>query len=228
MPYSSLYPFETHNLTIEPLLAKEPQPDISYVEIDDDEDDQPVAGPSSYQSAFKQGPASRIEVSKGRGSTDKEPVPISSEEEDVQASVPPDGRHSRWLKEKIKPKPSSPSHSSQTSIIDDFSEPELKESSKPGFVRAQVKKIEGKRVDLNQVVNVRNGMKPKLQPLKVRFCSASYIAHLITKAVQYGGNPCRSNCYSPHNIPSQRVQIIASQGTIHWIQSPRRRLFVGF
>ncbi|KAE9394894.1 hypothetical protein BT96DRAFT_923228 [Gymnopus androsaceus JB14] len=149
-----------------PLLAKEPQPDISYVEIDDDEDDQPVAGPSSYQSAFKQGPASRIEVSKGRGSTDKEPVPISSEEEDVQASVPPDGRHSRWLKEKIKPKPSSPSHSSQTSIIDDFSEPELKESSKPGFVRAQVKKIEGKRVDLNKVVNVRNGMKPKLQPLK--------------------------------------------------------------
>ncbi|KAE9386904.1 hypothetical protein BT96DRAFT_981574 [Gymnopus androsaceus JB14] len=146
--------------TTKPLL----QPDISYVKIDSDEGDQPVAGPSLYQSAFKQAPASRVEVWKGRRSTGKEPVPISSEEEDVQASVFPDGLHSRWLEENLKPKPSSLSHSSQTSIIDDFSEPVLKESLKQGFVRAQVKKIKGKQVNLSNV-DVRNGMKPKYQPL---------------------------------------------------------------
>lgn len=170
------------------MVAKDPQQDITLIPNEDDA--------REAESFFNPAPLKPTNL---RIQPKETPVTlISSEEEDEGPSAhsndsvsgPPDGKHSAWLQKKVSRKLSSPGHSTRSNEVEDiseFSDSEVKpgQHRKFGFVKEQARKLDRNeqanldrkvvrvttvpRLDLKQLPNVKNGMKPRIT-VKVRSC----------------------------------------------------------
>ncbi|KAH7873240.1 uncharacterized protein C8R40DRAFT_1114482 [Lentinula edodes] len=197
-----------------PLVAKDPQQDITLIPNEDDAHE--------AESFFNPAPLKPKNLRNTPKETPVTLISSEEEDEGPSAhlngsvSGPPDGKHSAWLQKKVSRKLSSPGHSTRSSEVEDiseFSDSEVKpgQPGKIGYVKEQARKLDRNEqanlnrkmavarvatvphLDLKQLPNVKNGMKPRTT---VKQSKPIVIDPIATSSTPYTNNSKTSNKFN--------------------------------